>query len=58
MSFASVYPLYMAKAEKTGRTKAEVETVIRWLTGYSQRELEAQMKKRRISRVSSRKRRN
>lgn len=40
MSFASVYPLYIAKAERKGRTKAEVDTVIRWLTGYSQAELE------------------
>src|SRR5687768_12792633 len=45
MSFASVYPLYVAKAEKKGRTKAEVDAVIRWLTGYSQKELERQMKK-------------
>src|SRR5687768_4960992 len=41
MSFASVYPHYVAKAEKKGRTKAEVDEVIRWLTGYSQAELEA-----------------
>lgn len=34
-SFASVYPLYLAKAEKKGRTKDEVDEVIRWLTGYS-----------------------
>ena len=40
MSFAKVYPLYVAKAEKKGRTKAEVDEVIRWLTGYSQEELE------------------
>ena len=45
MSFASVYPLYVAKAEKKGRTKAEVDEIIRWLTGYSQKELEAQLKK-------------
>ena len=44
-SFASVYPLYIAKAEKKGRTKAEVDTIIRWLTGYSQRELDEQLKK-------------
>lgn len=44
-SFASVYPLYLAKAEKKGRTKAEVDTVIRWLTGYSQSELESHLKK-------------
>jgi hypothetical protein len=43
MSFASVYPLYIAKVEKKGRTKAEVDEVIRWLTGYSQKELESQI---------------
>ena len=42
-SFASVYPLYVAKAERKGRTKEEVDTVIRWLTGYSQAELESLM---------------
>ena len=41
MSFASVYPHYVAKAEKKGRTKAEVDEIIRWLTGYSQKQLEA-----------------
>ena len=35
MSFSSVYPLYVAKAEKKGRTKAEVDEIICWLTGYS-----------------------
>ena len=40
-SFASVYPLYVAKAEKKGRTKSEVDEIVRWLTGYSQAELEA-----------------
>lgn len=43
MSVASVYPLYVAKAVKTGRTKAEVDEIIRWLTGYSQSELESQL---------------
>ena len=42
-SFASVYPHYVTKAERKGRTKAEVDEVIRWLTGYSQQELEAQL---------------
>ena len=37
-SFASVYPLYVAQAEKKGRTKAEVDRVISWLTGYDQKE--------------------
>ncbi len=46
MSFAGVYPHYVAKAEKKGRTKAEVDEIIRWLTGYSQKKLEAQMEKR------------
>ncbi len=46
MSFARVYPLYVAKAKKKGRTKKEVDEVIRWLTGYSQKKLEAQLKKR------------
>lgn len=45
MSIASVYPLYIAKAEKKGRTKAEVDTIIRWLTGYSQPGLEKELKK-------------
>ncbi len=44
-SFASVYPLYIAKAEKKGRTKTEVDEIICWLTGYSQKELEEQIKK-------------
>src|ERR1700761_28191 len=44
-SFASVYPLYIAKAEKKGRTKAEVDQVISWLTGYGQKQLETQLKK-------------
>lgn len=45
-SFASVYPLYVAKAEKKGRTKAEVDEVVLWLTGYSRKELDAQLKKK------------
>lgn len=43
ITVASVYPLYIAKAEKKGRTKEEVDEIIRWLTGYSQAELEAAM---------------
>ena len=46
MSFASVYPHYVAKAEKKGRTKAEVDEIVRWLTGYSQKNLEAQLEKK------------
>lgn len=45
MSVAKVYPLYVTKAEKKGRTKTEVDEIIRWLTGYSQEELEAQLEK-------------
>ncbi|PIC85353.1 hypothetical protein CSV72_14055 [Sporosarcina sp. P20a] len=43
MSFAKVYPLYINKVEKKGRTKSEVDEIIRWLTGYSQEELEVQL---------------
>jgi len=42
-SFASVYPHYVTKAEKKERTKAEVDEIVRWLTGYSQKKLEAQL---------------
>ncbi len=42
-SFASVYPLYVAKAERKGRKKTEVDEIIRWRTGYSQDELEAHL---------------
>lgn len=45
ISFARVYPLYIAKVERKGHTKAEVDEIIRWLTGYSQKELEALLKK-------------
>lgn len=45
MSFASIYPLYLTKVEKKGRTKTEVDEIIRWLTGYSQAALEAQLEK-------------
>lgn len=43
-SFASVYPHYVAKAERKGRKKAEVDAVICWLTGYTQAQLEKQLK--------------
>ncbi|HEX6219231.1 MAG TPA: DUF2200 domain-containing protein [Sphingomicrobium sp.] len=43
MAFANLYPAYVAKAEKKGRTKAEVDAIIGWLTGYSQAEIEAKM---------------
>lgn len=45
MSFAKVYPHYVQKAEKKGRTKEEVDEIICWLTGYSQEELEKQLDK-------------
>ena len=44
-SFARVYPLLVAKAEKKGRTKAEVDEIVCWLTGYSQKKLDAQLEK-------------
>ena len=46
MAVASVYPHYIAKAEKKGRTRAEVDEIIQWLTGYSQKELEGQLEKK------------
>jgi hypothetical protein len=45
MSFSRVYPEYVAKAERKGRTKAEVDEIVCWLTGYSQEDLEAQLEK-------------
>ena len=45
-SVASVYPHYVAKAEKKGRTKAEVDEIIRWLTGYTQKQLDSILEKR------------
>jgi hypothetical protein len=45
-SVASVYVHYLAKAEKKGRTKAEVDEVIRWLTGFTQNQLEAHLAKK------------
>lgn len=45
MSFGLVYPLYVAKAEKKDRTKREVDKVIRWLTGYTQRQVMAHVRK-------------
>ena len=46
MSFASVYQLYIAKVEKKGRTKEDVDQVIRWLTGYTQKGLDTQIAKK------------
>lgn len=45
MSFASVYPHYITKAEKKGRTKKEVDEIICWLTGYNDKELELEIQK-------------
>ena len=45
-SFASVYPYYITKAEKKSRTKAEVDEIICWLTGYSEQDLDVQIKNR------------
>lgn len=47
MSFATVYPLYLQKAEKKGRTKDEVDVVICWLTGYSPQMLAEQIERGR-----------
>ena len=43
MSFASVYPAYIAKAQRKGRTKGEVDEIICWLTGYTQQQFEKQL---------------
>jgi hypothetical protein len=43
MTFSSVYPLYIAKVEKKGRTKAELHQVIEWLTGFDDQKLQAQI---------------
>lgn len=43
MKFSSVYPMYVQKAERKNRTKAEVDRIICWLTGYSQKELQRQI---------------
>lgn len=45
MTFSSVYPMYIQKAEKKGRTKAEVDTVVCWLTGYDDSRLRTQIEK-------------
>jgi hypothetical protein len=42
-SLASVYPLYVAKAEKKGRTRAEVDEILRWLTGHTAQSLQAEL---------------
>ena len=45
LSVARVYPYYIAKAERKGRTKAEIDKIFCWLTGYTQKQFEAQLKK-------------
>jgi hypothetical protein len=45
MAVARVYPLYITKAERKGRTKAEVDEIIHWLTGYTQKQFETVLKK-------------
>lgn len=47
-SFASVYPHYIQKAEKKGRTKAEVDEIIFWLTGYDQKSLQKHLDERTV----------
>lgn len=44
VSFASVYPLYIAKVERKNRARAEVDQIIGWLTGYTQKQLDGQIK--------------
>jgi hypothetical protein len=46
MSFAGVYPMYVQKAEKKGRTKEEVDAIIFWLTGYNEKSLQKQIDKK------------
>ena len=46
ISFASVYPMYIQKVEKKGRTKAELEEIIFWLTGYDKKKLQQQIDKK------------
>lgn len=45
IGFGTIHPLYIQKVERKGRTKKEVDEILRWLTGYSQKELTAQIKK-------------
>ena len=48
ISFVSIYKCYIAKAEKKGRTKAEVDEILRWFTGHTQKTLDAELKKETI----------
>ena len=58
MPVASVYPSYIAKAEKKGRTRAEVDEIFRWLTGHRQApRWKPSLRRRQASRISSRTRR-
>ena len=49
MPFGEIYPHYVTKAEKKGHTKRDVDKILRWLTGYEQRQLMAQVKKKSTS---------
>lgn len=55
MSVASVYPLYVTKAERKGRTKAEVDEIILWLTGYIRKSLKYTLKSKLTLKLSLRK---
>jgi hypothetical protein len=55
MTFASVYPHYVTKVEKKGRTKEELHQVIEWLTGYDEQKLQELMEKKQLLRPSFRK---
>jgi hypothetical protein len=46
MTFASVYPHYVTKVQKKGRTRAELHTVLTWLTGYSERDIEREIEQK------------
>ena len=43
MKFSAVYPLYIQKAERKGRTRAEVDTIVQWLTGYDEQGVQSQL---------------
>jgi hypothetical protein len=52
MTFASVYPHYLTKVEKKGRTKEELHQVIAWLTGFDEKKLQALMSQKRLLKLS------
>ena len=51
MTFASVYPMYLAKVEKKGRTKEELHQVLEWLTGFNNQNLQDQIEKKNNIRI-------